>query len=424
MHLTDHEKRMRDGHFGDAAAMAMGILVDLGDAIGAPEMVPISHVHTDSGFYFGDAGLEFVEHLAALGGKVAVPTSMNNTSFDIERGGEYGVPDDLSQKIKRLEAAHLAMGAMPSWTCAPYQDGILPKAGDRVAWSESNAIVFANSMLGARTNRTGDLVDICCALTGRAPKTGLYLDENRKAVIHVTLDGFSADAPADERFYPLLGYHIGKACGHRVVAISGIPKYVTMDDLKGLGAAAASSGATALFHVVGITPEAPTLASCLSGKVPMDTLSVTPEALTQTQTLLWTAEGDRLDWVGFGCPHFSLPEFKTLVRCLGGRRVHESIACTVFTSRKIFSQAERAGVLATLRKAGLEIYVDGCLLLYPQGMIRDGNTSGTLMTNSAKAANYIFSQSGYQAAFGNIQECAESAAAGKIIRRPAPWLTS
>ena len=305
MYLTDDEKKMRDGHLGKAVSMAMSILVELGQAIGAQQMVEIAHVHTDSGFYLGDAGLEFVEHLAAMGGQVAVPTSMNNTSFDIERCRSYGVSAKLAAKIRRLEKAHLAMGASPSWTCAPYQDGIMPKPGTPVAWSESNAIVFVNSVLGARTNRTGDLVDICCALTGRAPKTGLYLDENRLAAIHAKLEDFPAEAYADPTVYPLLGYFIGKECGNQVVALSGIPESVTMDDLKGFGAATASSGATALFHMVGITPEAPTLEACLKNSATARTITVTPDALIKAEALLCTAENEPLDWVGLGCPHFS-----------------------------------------------------------------------------------------------------------------------
>ena len=420
MHLTGDEQKMRDGHLGEAVSMAMSILVDLGEAIDAPEMVEITHVHTDSGFYLGDAGLEFVEHLAALGGKVAVPTSMNNTSFDIERCRSYGVSAELSDKIKRLEKAHLAMGAMPSWTCAPYLDGILPKLGDLVAWSESNAIVFVNSVLGARTNRTGDLVDICCALTGRAPKTGLYLDENRMATIHARLEDFPVDAYTDPRLYPLLGYFIGKQCGNQVVAISGLPESVTMDDLKGFGAATASSGATALFHIVGITPEAPTLASCLKKDTNVQTITVNPAALKESEALLCTAENERLDWVGFGCPHFSYAEFTELAECLADKKINSNIAFSVFTSREILRQVETKGILDKLTNAGIEVYTDGCLLLYPQSL----RPSGTMMTNSAKAANYIYSQAGYKVTFGSIRECVESAVAGKIVRRPPAWLQS
>ena len=418
MRLTDDEKKMRDGRMGEAVGMAMSILVELGEAIDAPNLVQITHVHTDSGFYLGDAGLEFVEHLAKLGGRVAVPTSMNNTSFDIERGHSYGVSSELAAKIKRLEKAHLAMGVSPAWTCAPYQDGILPQPGDLVAWSESNAIVFANSILGARTNRTGDLVDICCALTGRAPKAGLYLDENRLAAIEIDVDGFPAEAYADERFYPLLGYLIGKQCGNQVVAISGIPKGVTMENLKGLGAAAASSGATALFHIIGITPEAPAPEACFKKDTTIRTIAVTPQELRKTESLLCTAENEHLDWVGFGCPHFSVAEFTELVQCVKGKRIHADVAFSVFTSRKIFRWAEREGILNPLRLAGIKVYTDGCLLLYPQSL----KPSGNMMTNSAKAANYIFSQSGYKAAYGSIRECVESAIIGKITRRPPSWL--
>jgi hypothetical protein len=409
---------MRDGHLGEAVSMAMSILVDLGEATDAPEMVEIRHVHTDSGFYLGDAGLEFVEHLATLRGQVAVPTSMNNTSFDIERCRSYGVSAELADKIKRLEKAHLSMGAIPSWTCAPYQDGILPKPGDLVAWSESNAIVFVNSVLGARTNRTGDLVDICCALTGRAPKTGLYLDENRMAAIHARLEDFPADALADPCFYPLLGYFIGKQCGNQVVAISGIPESVTMDDLKGFGAATASSGATALFHMVGITPEAPTLESCLKNDTTIQTITVSPDALKKTEALLCTAENEQLDWVGLGCPHFSYAEFTELAECIAGKKINSDIAFSVFTSRKILRRVENTGILDKLTNAGIEVYTDGCLLLYPQSL----KPSGTMMTNSAKAANYIFSQAGYKVAYGSIRECVKSAVAGKIVRRRPLWL--
>ncbi|MGD2014578.1 MAG: aconitase X [Desulfobacterales bacterium] len=224
MYLTDREKEMRDGKYGEAVRIAMAILSDIGDAVGAKEMVEIAHVHTDSGFYLGDAGLEFVEHLADLAGKVSVPTTMNNTSFDLERGLSYGVSQDLFAKIKRIEKAHLKMGAIPTWTCAPYQDGIVPRFGSHVAWSESNAIAFVNSVIGARTNRTGDLIDICSAITGRYPKFGLYLDQNRKAEVLIHCENLSENILLDPSFYPLLGYLAGHQAGNKVVAIEGIPK--------------------------------------------------------------------------------------------------------------------------------------------------------------------------------------------------------
>jgi len=411
--LTDSEKKILDGGHGEAAALAMAILTDLGDAVNAKRLVKISHVHTDSGFYLGDAGLEFVEHLAALNGRVTVPTSMNNTTYDIERCESYGVPGELGDKIKRIETAHLAMGVNPCWTCAPYQDGIRPKLGQNIAWSESNAIVFANSVFGARTNRTGDLLDICCALTGRAVETGLYLTQNRMARYHVILENFTQKALQDSRLYPLLGYAIGKSCGNKVVAVSGVPKGVTMDDLKGFGAAIASSGATALFHLMGVTPEAPVLENCFKNAGNNYTISMMPDDIRKAEASLTTAEDDRLDWVGLGCPHFSEQEFMTLYRLVKGRKIPASILFSVFTSRKILEWLKKKQLLKPLNDAGVKVYSDGCLLLYPN-FIR---TSGTMMTNSAKAANYVYSQSGFKAVYGSIEECVASAFNRKITRR-------
>jgi hypothetical protein len=218
----------------------------------------------------------------------------------------------------------------------------------------------------------------------------------------------------------LLGYFLGKQCGNQVVAISGIPKSVTLDDLKGLGAATASSGATALFHVFGVTPEAATLEACLKNNTTVETISVTPDALKESEALLCTAEDEQLDWVGFGCPHFSRAELTELAECIAGKKVNSDVAFSVFTSRKIRRWADQTGVLDRLVDAGVEVYTDGCLLLYPQSL----KPSGTMMTNSAKAANYVFSQSGYRAAYGSIRECVESAVAGKIVRRPPVWLKS
>jgi predicted aconitase len=418
MQLTDREKEMVDGKDGEAVRIAMSILSDIGDAVGAEEMVEIVHVHTDSGFYLGDAGLEFVEHLADLAGKVSVPTTMNNTSFDLERGLSYGVSQELFDKIKRIEEAHLKMGAIPTWTCAPYQDGIVPRFGSRVAWSESNAIAFVNSVIGARTNRTGDLIDICSAVTGRYPKFGLYMDQNRKAEVLIQCENLAENILADPSFYPLLGYLAGHHAGNKVVAIEGIPQMVSLDNLKDLGAAAASSGSVALFHVIGVTPEAHTWEMCLKDKHPRHSIAVTPEMIKKMEENLWTTKEERVDWVGFGCPHFSFSEFKELAGLIQGRKINKNLRASVFTSRNIYAWVKRLGILDILNDAGIEIYTDGCLLLFPQNM----SSTQTMMTNSAKAANYIYSQAGLKAAYGSIKDCVDSAIEGRVIRRGSAWL--
>ncbi len=420
MRLSDREKEMLDGKAGEAVRMAMAILTDIGDAVGAEEMVEIVHVHTDSGFYLGDAGLDFVEHLAALEGKVSVPTTMNNTSFDLEKGIAYGVSQNLFDKIKRLEKAHLKMGAIPTWTCAPYQDGIVPRFGSHVAWSESNAIAFVNSIIGARTNRTGDLIDICSAITGRYPKFGLYLDENRKAEILIDCENLAENIFADPAFYPLLGYLAGQIAGNKVVAIDGIPGSVSVENLKGLGAAAAASGSVALYHVIGVTPEAHTRAMCLKEKRPPNSITLTLQMLRNVEEKLWTTHAERVEWIGLGCPHFSFSEFRELAGLIAGHKVNRDVKVTVFTSRNILAWVKRLGILKILNDAGVEVYSDGCLLLFPQKM----NRAGTMMTNSAKAANYIYSQSGLKAAYGSIRDCVDSAIEGKVIRRGSAWLRS
>ncbi len=418
MRLTDREKEMLDGKDGEAVRIAMSILSDIGDAVEAEEMTEIVHVHTDSGFYLGEAGLEFVEHLADLAGKVCVPTTMNNTSFDLERGLSYGVSQELFAKIKRIENAHLKMGAIPTWTCAPYQDGIVPRFGSHVAWSESNAIAFVNSVIGARTNRTGDLIDICCAITGRYPKFGLYLEQNRKAEVLFQCGNLAESILVDASFYPLLGYLAGYHAGNKVVAIEGIPKTISVDNLKDLGAAAASSGSVALFHVIGVTPEAHTREMCLKEVDSKKSITVTPEMIKDMEEKLWTNTVERIDWVGLGCPHFSFSEFRELAGLVQGQKINKNVRTTVFTSRNIYAWIKRLEILDILKEAGIEVYTDGCLLLYPQNM----NSAGTMMTNSAKAANYIYSQAGLKAAYGSIKDCVDSAIAGKVIRRGSAWL--
>jgi predicted aconitase len=418
MRLTDYENNMRAGAFGEAPRLALEMLISLGDALCVERMVTVAQVQTDSGFYQGDAGLAFVEKLADMGAHVAVPTTINAATVDLERGREYGVPDALREKCKRLEWAHQKMGAIPTWTCAPYQDGLTPRFGDAIAASESNAIAYANSIVGARTNRVGDLMDICAAITGRFPEYGLYRPENRRARIRVRLNPFTEENLRSSLYYPLLGYHLGARLGTRIAVVEGIPKSIGVDRLKDLCAALASSGPVALIHLAGITPEAQTLEMCCEAATALDELTVSASDLKQTEEYLWTTSTDTLDWVAFGCPHFSLRECVRLHQLLNGRRISGNVAATVFTSRSILQWLENMGLADQLRSSGVSLFTDGCLLGYSQV----GSGISVMMSNSAKAANYVYSQSGCQAAIGSITDCVESAVAGKIVKRSSPWM--
>ena len=248
--------------------------------------------------------------------------------------------------------------------------------------------------------------------------SGFYLDENRKAEVLIKCGNLAANILADSAFYPILGYLAGHHAGNKVIAIEGIPKSVSVDNLKDLGAAAASSGSVALFHIIGVTPEAHSREMCLKEKNTPKSIMVTEGMIKIMEEKLWTTTEERLDWVGFGCPHFSISEFRELACLIEGNSVSKDVRVTVFTSRNIHMWVKRLGILKILNDAGIEVYTDGCLLLFPQNV---GKT-GIMMTNSAKAANYIYSQSGLKAAYGSIKDCVDSALAGKIIRRGSAWL--
>jgi hypothetical protein len=417
MHLTDPEKAILDGKHGEAVRIALSVLTDLGELFGAEEMMGVSQVHIDSSVYMVEAGLEFAEKMAGLGGRVAVPTSLNISAIDLERWKEYRVPPELLEKSHRLERAYLKMGATPTWTCAPYQQGMIPRFGEQIAWAESNAIAFANSVIGARTNRYGDLVDICAAIVGRVPRFGLHLAENRKAEILIRLPGMTAEILGERAVYPLLGFLLGEIAGDRVAAIEGIPRHVEVDCLKGFSAAAASSGAVGLFHVVGVTPEAQTLDLCFEGKKPKAVAEILPRMVHDAEQRLSTARGNRVDLVAIGCPHFSFMEFRELARLMEGKKIHRSMAFWVFTSRTVYGWVKNSGMLKQLTDSGVMVFTDGCPLQIPRGSW----DFHVMMTNSAKSANYCYSQTGLDVTYGSLEECIETAITGRICRRNLPW---
>ena len=258
---------MLQGRDGPARQLAMRILARAAPLYGAENLVPVTQAHVDGVILTGSAGLDFAERLAALGGQVAVPTTLNVMSMDRQRWREWGQDQDFASRARRLGEAYLQMGATPTFTCAPYQTARAPKFGDQIAWSESNAVAFANSIIGARSNRYGDYLDICCALTGRAPAAGLHLDEPRLATVVVELEPIPETLSERDDFYPVLGYLLGTLVQDGVPAIVGLDAKPGEDQLKALCAAAASSGALAMIHLVGITPEAPTLRDALGGVV-------------------------------------------------------------------------------------------------------------------------------------------------------------
>jgi predicted aconitase len=362
---------MLTGDHGPAAKMAMRIILRMAEFHGTKRLLDITQAHIDSSVYMGEAGLEFAERLAGLGAKVVVPTTLNVSSLDEHHWREWAVPPAWADKAYRQMVAYEQMGCRPTWTCAPYQVDLIPKFGQQIAWGESNAIVFANSIIGARTERYPDLLDICAAITGRVPAVGLHLTENRAGQVLMPLIDVPLELQQDDSFYPVLGHLMGKIARDRIPIILGLQAQPTEDQFKAMGAASATSGTVALFHVVGITPEAPTLEAACQGHAPKETVSITMESLRAARRELITADGQtlaadqKLDMVVLGSPHFSLAEFKQLAPLIEGKRVHPEVEFLVTSSRAMAMLAQKAGILEPLKQFGGQITVDTCILTSP-----------------------------------------------------------
>lgn len=417
--LNAKDQAMLRGDHGPATKMAMSILVRLAEVAGAQELLDITGAHIDSTVYIGDAGLEFAERLASLGAKVIVPTTLNVSGLDEHHWQEWAVPNEWARQAHRQMVAYQSMGTVPTWTCAPYQTEMKPSFGQQIAWGESNAIVFANSVLGARTERYPDMFDICCAITGRAPAIGLHLTENRAGNLLLQLEGVSEALQLTDDFYPVLGHLVGKVALDKIPVIAGMKIQPNEDQLKALGAASASSGGVALFHMVGVTPEAQTLESAFQGKQPQETLIVTMDMLRESRRALTHTDSEKLDMVVLGSPHFSLAEFKQLAPLVQGKQKHADVKFLVTSSRAMTQLAKQAGFLDTLQAFGAQLTVDTCILTSP---MLPAETK-YLMTNSAKFAYYAPGLLSKQITFGSLKDCVASAVEGKVIRDETLWVS-
>ena len=317
--LTEADRSRLNGDHGEAAALATRILVETGAVMGAERLIDIASAHVDGCLYHGLAGLEFAERLVSGGARVSVPTTLNVSSLDLLHPDRGRGDPASAENARRQMDLYVAMGCRPTWTCAPYQLPRRPAFGEQVAWAESNAIVFCNSVLGARTNRYGDFIDVCAAIAGRAPLAGLHLDDERRARLLLRLEGVSTRLMASDAPYPVLGHVLGKEAGTAVAAIGGLPADTGEDRLKAIGAAAASSGSVAMFHALGITPEAPTLEAATGGSEVAE-IAVTAARLRAARDELATATGDALGAVSVGTPHASLAELERLAGLVAKRR--------------------------------------------------------------------------------------------------------
>ncbi len=407
--LSTEERAVADGEAGDGAAMAMRIVAESARLLGAPRLIPIASAHIDGALYHGDSGTLFAERLVEGGARVAVRSTLNVGALDLMGCSRVRLEEPARGMARRMMDAYRKLGCEQSWTCAPYQAGHRPAFGTDVAWGESNAVVFCNSVLGARTNRYGDFLDIACAIAGRAPECGLHLKENRRATLVFDVSALPARFLASEIAWPVLGSLYGREVGNAVGVVVGVAANPGEDALKAFGAAAASSGAVGLFHVAGVTPEAPTLDAALGGGKPAAVIRVTPEMATRAQASLSTAAAwYRLDAVAIGSPHLSTAEFDALERLIAGRRLVVPLyACT---GRHALAELERAGRRKALEASGVVIVADTCVVVTP---ILPDEPNAVLMTNSGKFAHYAPGNTGYAVLYASLRDCVESAVLGK-----------
>jgi hypothetical protein len=415
---------MLAGGAGDGAAFAMRLVVRAAEALGARRLIPITGAHVDSCLYHGEATIDFVEKLVDGGAQVSVPTTLNVGALDLLHPELWRGDPRTAERGRLLMGHYRSLGCQPTYTCAPYQLArARPTLGEQVAWAESNAIVFCNSVLGARTERYGDFTDIACAVAGRVPDAGLHRTEARRAVLVLRI---GPDVPdrllTDDAFYPVLGIVLGRRAGSRVAVIEGLPEGLSEERLKAIGAAAASSGAVAMFHAVGSTPEAPTLEAALQGREPEERAEIGLAELRAARDELTTAAGaapvgTRIGTVSLGTPHASLAELRAVERELAGARPADRVELLVSTARQLLAEAEEEGLAGRLRAQGVELLVDTCSYIAP--VLRPSPLPA--MTDSGKWAFYAPGNIGVEVVFGSLRECIRSAVDGRVWRDHDLW---
>ncbi len=402
---------MLAGGQGPALRWALDFQVRVGRFFGATRMVPVAsaHVAADVGLT-GDAGLEFVERLAAQGAKVRVPAVTDPRSVDFERYREFKQPETHVAKERRLVEALTRMGMLPCHTCINYQTVTPPRFNEHLAWGDTGSVIYANSVAGARSNFEGGPAAVAAALTGRVPVYGFHLPEHRRATFVVDV----RDRLTEWADWGALGCWIGR----RVTSYWDVPVLLvrdatpSVDDLKHLGAALASYGSMAMFHLVGVTPEAPTQQAALGGREPTQRLLVEPGAIAEVYRS-FRPERAEIDLVVFTAPQLSLLEVQTIVERLGDRRVTPSTRLILTLNHQVRAEAERLGYLAQIEQAGGLVLTGVCFYVMTPEIIREIHGYRTILTNSAKLAN-IIAGSGYNPILRRLDVCLDAAVRGTL----------
>jgi predicted aconitase len=342
-----------------------------------------------------------------MGGKFVVPTTIDPYGMDAEDWRGAKTPEHYATMQMRLENAVMKMGVLPVWTCTPYYGFNAPRFGDNVAWSESSAVAYANTVIGARTNRQTAIVDICCGILGKTPETGVHLRENRYGEVLIRLN---ADRELKSWEYPALGYFLGKKLGSKIGVVQGMKGNPRHEDLKSLCAAAAASGSVTLLHIVGVTPEARTREEAFGPNSPVAEYEVSPLDLETTRRDICTNKDDTVDFVALGCPHYSINEIVRVHDLLRGRKVNSGTAFWIYANSYAIRLAEKMGIRKSLEDSGVVIRAETCMIISPVAPWG----FKTLMTDSGKCSYYGPAECGTDIVFAGVEECVEAAVSGKL----------
>ncbi|MEM1411166.1 MAG: aconitase X [Pseudomonadota bacterium] len=409
MRLSEYDQECLAGQRGKAARFALSLLRKVGEASGADQLIDVTRAHLVGAYDAGAANDELLDRLARLEAKVRIPTTLNASSacLAVHAPGDKGEQDRARGVVDR----YVAMGCRPTLTCAPYHLVDAPEPGECIAWSESNAVVYANSVLGARTNHTVQFLDLCAALTGRIPRAGLYCTERRLATLEVDVRVLQDERLRAEGGFALLGLWLGRAVPAQAIPLlSGLPEDTTRDELRALGAAAAAAGSLAMFHALGLTPEAPDRETATGGRR-VEQQPVTVEMLEQVASGFTAPIGARLAAVCLGTPHSSLEELRWLADALELAGHTLRIPLFVSTSRHVMALADAEDLPARLRAQRTTLLTDTCTYY---GQVVPG-LAGTVMTDSAKWAWYGGNNLPVQPVLAGRERCVASALAGRVV---------
>ena len=408
MRLSGHQEDLLGGKRGWPCQIAMRMLTAVGRAQDADDLIPVESVHLGlSGMSMAEPGMRFLEALAERGGKFVVPTTLNVLSLDRRTAGTQPELRSLESVQLRIVEACEAMGGRPTYTCNPFQLGILPKRDKSVAWNESATAPYVNAVLGARTNREGATA-LASALTGYTANYGMHLPLQRLGSQLVMVETPVAGADA----FSIFGGAVARAAGSRIPVIEGVERIPTMEELTAFAAAFAAVSPLPMMHMVGITPEAPTRSDALRAGTAFEPVSIDASALSAEQSRHTTAKDDALDVVAIGCPHASIAQVREIALAIGGRKVAHNVRVFVQVNRDCADQADAGGLTNQLTGAGVTLLSDSCVhVAYDQ--IAAGRT---LATNSLKIA-YLTASHDVNVHFGTLNQCVDAAVAGRWVGR-------